>query len=238
MRITVDEGPRYAVFFVPPAQSDLYRFGSAVIGYDCYAAEPVDQPIEFKSNPEDWRRLTAEPRRYGFHATLKAPFHLSPSCTEAQLVSAIQSFVGLGHAVPRIAPTVQILNGFAAIVPLNSDAALATLADSCTTIFDAFRAPMSARERAQRVALGLNQSQISNLDRWGYSYVLSDFQFHMTLTGKIQGRRRDKTLAVIQKCFHRLVGNREFAVDRIALLKQDGPSAFFRVVSHASLRLD
>jgi len=56
----------------------------------------------------------AEPRRYGFHATLKAPFNLSASCREAQLVSALHSLAGLGHAIPALAPAVRMLNGFAA----------------------------------------------------------------------------------------------------------------------------
>lgn len=28
-------GPRYAIYFVPEAQSDLYRCGSTILGYDC-----------------------------------------------------------------------------------------------------------------------------------------------------------------------------------------------------------
>ena len=27
--------PRYAIYFVPGADSGLYRFGAAVLGYDC-----------------------------------------------------------------------------------------------------------------------------------------------------------------------------------------------------------
>ncbi len=27
--------PRYAIYFVPPARSDLYRFGARFLGYDC-----------------------------------------------------------------------------------------------------------------------------------------------------------------------------------------------------------
>ena len=80
--------PRYAIYFVPAAVTEFFRFGSAVLGYDCYTGANVERPSVLDSKPALWDRLTVEPRRYGFHATLKAPFHLSPSCTEAQLVSA------------------------------------------------------------------------------------------------------------------------------------------------------
>ena len=31
--------PRYAIYFVPPANSDLHRFGAGFLGYDCYTGE-------------------------------------------------------------------------------------------------------------------------------------------------------------------------------------------------------
>jgi hypothetical protein len=232
----VDQEPRYAVFFVPAADSALYRFGSSILGYDCYTGLTVDRPIEFGAHLRDWIKLTEEPARYGFHATLKAPFRLLPTCTEAQLASAVQSFVGLVYALPMVKPAVQVVSGFAAIVAAEADPSLATLAASCTTIFDAFRAPITPQERARRIALGLNESQLQNLDRWGYPFVLSDYQFHMTLTGQIQGRRRAQTLAVIRQCFARMLGEQPFYVDRIALVKQQSPLAAFRVVSQVALR--
>ena len=64
------------------------------------------------------------PRRYGFHATLKAPFHLSPSCTEQQLVNALHSFAGLGHAIRSFTPTLRLLDDFFAVVPLQADATI------------------------------------------------------------------------------------------------------------------
>src|SRR5262249_57627734 len=112
-----------------------------------------------------WRGLTREPRRYGCHATLKAPFHLSPGCSEAQLISAFSSFAALGHAVGRIEPEVALLSGFAAVIPRQPSDAVTALADKCTTMFDAFRAPMSARERARRGAANLSQSHMHNPER-------------------------------------------------------------------------
>ena len=105
------QGARYAVYFVPAAESALYRFGSAVLQYDCYTGNDVLPPAAFAGDAEAWREATAEPRRYGFHATLKAPFHLSPSCTEAQLVSAVQSFAALGRRAPAFRPAVRLLIG-------------------------------------------------------------------------------------------------------------------------------
>ncbi len=228
--------PRYAIYFVPAIETEFFRFGSAVLGYDCYTGQKVDRPAALDAEPDLWDRLTAEPRRYGFHATLKAPFQLSPSCTEAQLVSALHSFAGLGHAIPALTPTVRMLSGFAAIVPATASPALDELASKCTTIFDAFRAPMSAQERARRVASGLNQSQIENLDRWGYPYLFTDFRFHMTLTSKVDLDRRNDVLATLQGALSRACKDRQLAIERISLVLQNDESSSFRVIEQATLR--
>jgi Protein of unknown function (DUF1045) len=226
---------RYAIYFVPAAESALYRLGSAILGYDCYAGIDVLPPEEFAPDSALWRELTQEPRRYGFHATLKAPFHLSPSCTEAQLTSAFMSFAALGHAVGRIAPEVALLSGFVAVVPRRPSDAVAALADKCTTMFDAFRAPMSARERARRVAANLSQSEMHNLERWGYPYLFRDFRFHMTLTGRLAGARANAALSRLRRSFAAACGEQELAIDRLVLLKQEGEQAPFRVLCQAEL---
>jgi hypothetical protein len=231
----VERGPRYAIYFVPQAQSGLYRYGSSILGYDCYTGKAVDFPDESESGAVNWNELSTEPRRYGFHATLKAPFHLLPSRGEDQLVKAVQNFARLGHAVHTFEPTVRLLNGFFAVMPRKAVPPIDAMAASCTTIFDAYRAPITPQQRARLVALKLSESQMRNLDRWGYPYVLAEFQFHMTLTGKVPAGRRKAILAVLQKGLRRIGMAGPIAVDRLALLKQDSPGASFRVVSEAVL---
>jgi hypothetical protein len=228
--------PRYAIYFVPSAETEFFRFGSAVLGYDCYTGGSVKRLALFDAEPELWDGLTAEPRRYGFHATLKAPFNLSPSCREAQLVSALHSFAGLGHTISALTPAVRMLSGFAAVVPAAASPVIDELAAKCTTIFDAFRAPITAQERARRVASGLNQGQIANLDRWGYPYVFSDFRFHMTLTSRVDVERRDNVLNTLQKALSRASKDRVLAIERISLMRQNDASSSFRVIEQATLR--
>src|SRR5215468_10868409 len=65
-------GPRYAIYFAPAPESSLWRFGSATIGYNAASGRdiPATPPVGYEHAV--WDRLTEEPRRYGFHATLKA----------------------------------------------------------------------------------------------------------------------------------------------------------------------
>jgi len=231
-----DDGPRYAIYFVPAADSDLYRFGSAMLGYDCYTGDELPHPDGVGVAPDDWRRLTEEPRRYGFHATLKAPFRLAAAHREAELARALFDFAGASrHATARIAPQVQLLGSFTAIVPRETPASLSALADGCTTAFDRFRAPMPAGERARRTRAPLSERQLRHLDRWGYPYVFEDFRFHMTLTGPLPAERREAVPALLRDAFARACGERAIAIDRVALFKQENEHARFRVLHHAAL---
>ena len=229
--------PRFAIYFVPAPDTALYRFGASVLGYDCYTGASLARMHVGEITEADWATLTAEPRTYGFHATLKAPFSLLPSCTETQLVSAFQSFAALGRSLATITPVVQPLGDFVAVVADCPSTGLGALASDCTTIFDAFRAPMLPQERARRVAAGLQPSQIQNLDRWGYPYLFGDFRFHMTLTGRIETKRREMYAATLRAAFRRMHSDGDIPIDRLALVKQDFASGAFRVLSHVPLRI-
>jgi putative phosphonate metabolism protein len=231
----VSEGPRYAIYFVPMPDTDLHRFGSAVLGYDCHTGADVPFPADIEIDRAEWATLTHEPRRYGFHATLKAPFYLSPASDEAQLANALENFAAFARLVPTIIPTVRTIGNFVALVPQEPSPALDALAADCVTIFDAFRAPITPQERARRVAAGLNHRQIANLDRWGYPHLFDDFRFHMTLTGPVPPHRREPTVALLSAHFGRAWGSRPIAIDRLALSRQDHGDARFQVIHQAAL---
>jgi len=231
-----DETARYGVYFVPEAESSLHRFGSTIIGYDCYAGRDVDPPDGLNVDAASWGSLTEQPRRYGFHATLKAPFRLAPECTEAQLVDALVEFAALDFDPVGFEPDLRILGGFAAIVPREPSPALECLASACTMEFDRFRAAMSAEERSHRLEMDLSPRQNANLERWGYPYVFADFRFHMTLTGKIPVQRRDEVLAVLRPLFARMCNEPVIELGRLTLVKQEHEQARFVVLRQAELR--
>jgi putative phosphonate metabolism protein len=227
-------GPRFAIYFVPAAETALYRFGAAVLGYDCYSGEDVAHPSDLGISETEWIELAQEPRSYGFHATLNAPFRLRPELDQAGLVEHVRTFAA-SRAPIAIEPAVGLLAGFVAIVPRVESPALDRLAADCVTAFDRFRLPMTAPERSRRLASGLSGRQIANLDRFGYPYVFEDFRFHMTLTGAIVPERRPAIHALLQAAFARRRGYGAVPIDRLALVRQDDPAARFRVIEHVRL---
>jgi putative phosphonate metabolism protein len=227
--------PRYAIYFVPAPGSDLNRFGADLLGYDAFGGTEARFPDGITQAVPDWRDLTRDPRQYGFHATLKAPFTLAPGRSEAELVAACKTFAATTRPVPVITPVVEAISGFIAVVPAQSSAELSRLAADCVRDFDRFRAPLTAEDRARRNPSALTAAQAAHLDRWGYPYVMDDFRFHMTLTGRVPAERRDHLVALLQTRFA-VLHLRALAIDRIAVLRQDNAGSRFRVLKHFGLR--
>jgi putative phosphonate metabolism protein len=228
------EPPRYAIYYVPAPRSELGRFGAHLLGYDAFSHNILRFPVDIEQALPDWGELTQDPRKYGFHATLKAPLMLADGKTEAELLAACAEFAAMPRPIPVIAPVVSTIGDFIAIVPSQPSAELQELAADAVRYFDRFRAPLTAPDRARRNPDRLSPKQRDYLERWGYPYVMEEFRFHMTLTGRLPAERREAVLAILRQRFAALDMN-SLAVDRLALFKQSDSSSGFRIVRHHSL---
>jgi putative phosphonate metabolism protein len=225
--------PRYAIYFVPAPESLLYRAGAALLGYDVYDRKSLPFPEGLTLGHEAWVALTNEPRVYGFHATLKAPFRLACGRRPEELAAHLMAFAATRTPV-AVTPALRTLGSFAALVPGEPCPALDQLAADCVWAFDDFRAPLSDDERRKRLAAPLTARHKENLERWGYPYVFEDFRFHMTLTGSIAPACQDTVLTFLHDRFHATEG-KPMLVDRVALLCQPERNTPFHLVASAPL---
>lgn len=221
--------PRFAVYFAPPAASALWRFGCSMLGLDAETGAPIEPPALRRFDAETWRDITAEPRRYGFHGTLKAPFRLAPGRTEAELHAACARFAGERARFACAGMAVTAIGRFLALKTVQPCAPLDRLAAGCVSAFDDFRAPLSETELERRLRAPLSERQRDYLARWGYPYVLEDFRFHMTLTGALDEDTRTLAEAELREHFALSGADGSLIVSEIALYRQDdGP---FRLVA-------
>ena len=226
--------PRYAIYYVPAPDSGLTRFGSHLLGYDAFRGENLPFPDGILQAVPDWRDLTSDPRKYGFHATLKAPFSLIHGRTEAELLAAGAAFAAMPRAIPVLRPAVGSISGFIAVIPEEPAPELMQLAADCVTEFDSFRAPLTESDRARRSPSRLTPVEREHLDRWGYPYVMADFRFHMTLTRRLGIERHESVLNMLRERFSAL-GLATLAIDRVAVFRQDSAVSRFRVVGQWEL---
>ena len=212
---------RVAVYATPAPSSDLARLAALWLGRDAFtgeatrAADPARDPI------------VAEPVRYGFHATLRAPFRLVDGVGRDAVSERLADF-----CAARPAPVIRRLSlgrlgAFFALVPGDPEPALLALEAAVLDAFEPLRAPISADEIARRRPDRLTERQRAYLHRWGYPFVRDEFRFHMTLTGPVQGPaddiRRD-----LEARFAGVIGE-PWPVDGLGLFVEPEPGAPFRV---------
>jgi putative phosphonate metabolism protein len=188
---------RYAIYFAPEVASEWWRRGCHWLGRDAATDRVIEQPEVTGVSHERFRTLTDEPRKYGFHATLKAPFHLRAGLAQDALITALRRFCSARVAFLLPTLTVARLDDFVALVPTERDSRIDELAAECVRAFDAFRAPLAAHELERRRRATLSKLQQQYLQEWGYPYVLAEFRFHMTLTGSLAGAPTEETEAVV-----------------------------------------
>ena len=149
-------------------------------------------------------------------------------------MAACATFAEKARPMPVIRPVVDAISGFIAVIPAEPVDALQQLAADCVRDFDSFRAPLTADDRARRKPEKLSERQREYLDRWGYPYVMEEFRFHMTLTGRLDAERRGPILEMLRARFATLKLE-TLAIDRITLFKQDDAKARFRIIGEWTL---
>lgn len=192
---------RYAIYFAPDDTTNLWRFGTEWLGRDPLTGDTLPQPVPAGFDPAFIAAATESPRHYGFHATIKPPFALTSGEYAAHLIHALDEFTA--RRAPFTAPKLELtrLGRFLAFTLAEADPRMTELAADAVRIFDGFRAPPEAAELKKRRAAGLNAAQEALLAKWGYPYVMDEFRFHMSLTGRLD----DADLARVEDALRPLV---------------------------------
>ncbi|SMD02931.1 DUF1045 domain-containing protein [Rhizobium sp. RU36D] len=178
---------RYAIFFTPPPSDPLTLVAASWLGRNAYSDAPVDHPDVRGLGIHEIAYYTAMPRRYGFHATIKAPFRLNDGMSESALLRDMMRFAGTiePFEIPRL--EVLRLGDHFGLAPARPCDSLQFVSSAVIQEFDAFRAPLSEAEIERRNPDGLSATQFANLHRWGDPYVMEEYRFRMTLTGPVGG---------------------------------------------------
>ena len=170
---------RYALYFAP-SDGAFADCAARWLGRDAAHDRPV-VPLH-----PDLPPLTETARRYGFHATLKAPFRLADGARPDDLTRAMADFAARTPPVVIAGLQLADLDGFLALVPMGDTTALDAIAARVVQEFDPLRAPLTQAEIARRQPHRLSPNQRALLDAWGYPYVMDEFRFHMTLTDRLR----------------------------------------------------
>lgn len=221
---------RYAIYYAPEPGA-LATFGAQWLGWDALSGAPVTHP-NLPGLPLPVSEITETPRKYGFHATLKPPFHLSEGFDAGRLHTETQTLARQLAPVTLQGLQLSQLGHFLALTPLGDVAALAALACDVVQVLDPFRAPPSPAELARRRPESLTAPQRALLRRWGYPYVLDEFRFHLTLSGRLSQERAALVKDVLMPIITPILPE-PFTLNSICLFGEDQDGMFHQLHRYA-----
>lgn len=227
---------RCAVYFVPEVHSDWWQAGSQWLGR-CAATGASYAPADIPGvTPAEFQACTADPRRYGWHATLKAPFALAAGQSLDTLRTALRALADTLPAFDMPPLRVSTLGQFLALRPQGDLTRINATAAACVTQLHALARPLNDTELARRRQAPLTPEQDRLLTEWGYPWVLDHFQFHLSLTGPLGTLAPDMQAALTQAAQARFEGLPVGRFAHIALFVEPHAGADFELVEHMELR--
>lgn len=218
---------RYALYYTPPMDHPLTKIAARWLGRDAFGGR-----VPARTLPPAWEPLVSDPRRYGFHATLKPPIRLKPEFRSWDLQTAASDFARKQAPLNIGRLKVARIGSFFALIPEEAPLALRALADAAVSEFDRFRAPMGPEEFARRNRPNLNSVEVENLRTWGYPYVFERFRFHMSLTGPVPEDLRDAVGNHLSEMFGDTL-REPVVIDALTIFMEEVPEAELVVLSRA-----
>lgn len=221
---------RVAIYYAPLPDDPLTPLATQWLGRDPVTGAPARQP-DIPAIAE----ITAEPRRYGFHATLKPPMRLAEGRSWQDLLRGVRAVAAsiAPFDLPNL--SVQDLHGFLALREVAPCPPLQALADACVAELDEFRAPPTEAELARRRQSRLSPAHEAMLERWGYPYVFAEWFFHMTLTRRLTPEEKAVFRPAAEAWFAAVL-DRPRRVSDICLFTQAGLDAPFQIAERVRLR--
>ena len=128
---------RAAIYFTPAKNDPLTVRAAEWLGRDAFDERIVRDP-----DPK-MDVLVSDPARYGFHATLKAPFRLDDDITLNELDRELAAFAQRTQAVSLGTLAVTRLDHFFALTVQAALPRLLQVEEAVRTTFEPFRAPLT-----------------------------------------------------------------------------------------------
>lgn len=210
----MNEMKRYAVYYAPRAG----RFAEM-------ASQWVAGRADLAGLVRPAAEITVEPRRYGFHGTLRAPFRLAEGVTEAAVRDTVASLAARLAPVECEGLRLVALQGFLALVPRGCEAAVLELGAVVVAGTDALRAPLTEAEMARRRPEQLSPRQRALMEIWGYPFVMDEFRFHLTLTDQLPEAVADGVARLLDD-YLAPVMPRPFVIEDLCLFGEDSGGSF------------
>lgn len=227
---------RVAIYAAPAPGSDWWERGSEWLGRCAYRRCALPMPVVDGVASPLQEAVTADPRRYGWHATLKAPMRLAPGVGLEALHERVAE-IGRDHRAIDLADLqVARLGHFLALRPTAPPSALGALADDCVRRLQPLAEPLSETELARRRRAPLTPEEDALMLAWGYPWVLQKFRFHFSLTGALDGLPSGAVERLQQAARGYFEALPPLRLDHLSIFIEPTPGADFVLLEQLELR--
>ncbi len=218
---------RVAIYFLPKKNSSLENFGKNLLGRDIDKKKKISLTRRQKyfinrgfTYFDELKDYCEEPAKYGFHATLKAPFRLKQNVKTKNFYDVI-SHIAAQHSRFKIKGLKIVYSKkFTFITSRKPNKLLINLENDLVKHLDTFRAELNKTEIKKRIPDSLTFKQNKYLKEWGYPFVFDQFKFHMTLMNQNNNKLSNKQKLELEKLIYK-ISNNVIEFNEISLLGEN-----------------
>lgn len=204
----------FAVFFIPDATTNLYHFGSDVLGFDVRENRPSISPVA---------NAVGAAADFGFHLTIADALYFA-NPREIELLQKEIEIVAMGFKPFKVEFTFQ--PGF----PNNNS--LALICNDKSGTLEALNHEMVARCYTQACASNyslelmpsdrdLNRERTTlMLEHYHAPYILQKFTPHFTLLSSLPAVNKEEVIAKIESSYKEQVKDEHIIIDRLCIMRR------------------
>jgi len=200
-------GAKFAVYYVPPAESALYQRGSQLLGYDARTGEflPTDNPTR-AALPEWDDAWVAQPQTYGFHVTTGYSLHYDPTLLpdiERELEGVIKCFSPMTEFIlTPIEERITIWNDKIIVLRCDPNPAMLMLHTLITARVNPYGTGSNISDNYAKLdPTTLPPAYVERVKRYFTPYMLDGWVPHFTLMMPYSGIQQHALRAVLNTLF-------------------------------------
>lgn len=223
-----------AIYIVPEADEDIYRFGSSVLGYDVWRQVPLEAD---KQDIADVRTYVGEAVEFGFHATIADALFFIKEAEIDRIKSELRILV------EEFRPF--ILSNFRIVDRFEDVGDIVMLCDDDSGVTEALHHELVARVYSSAISsnylVGRTRKKYPKparraklmMRRYGSPYILKNFDLHFTLCAAppTDSMERNELMKKLDLAFEDTVTDELVEVNEVCLLTKRKGERYWKIAA-------
>ena len=220
--------PKFAVYYIPPADSLFYQRGSEILGYDVRTGEFLPQDNVTRAQlPEFDECWVEQPQTYGFHVTTGYSLYFEQDnlpAIEAEMESVCRCFGDVEFLLEPQEEHLKFWKDTIVVLHYRPNIHMAMLHTMLTARVNPYGTSSNVTQRyAEKASDEINPTLLHRVAKYHTPYMLDGWNPHFTLMMPYEGKQRTAMTSALLDLFD----HNPISVESICLLyKEDGETHY------------